>query len=205
MKTLAILCLLIQSAEIFPVTAKEEPVKQLPIYVVAFHMRGCQPCNRWEQNEQAKLESAGVQVVRVNSQIETQWGIGLNPSFWICRDKVALKKFKQGEYKTAKELLKEIETLSAEPVKSSGVPKLFGRIGTSQESRQTLVNHLLNDSIHKGRHTSAELEAMTDQQLSDLHDREHNTASGTSSTTHWTVQPRRVQTVRRRRGLFFQW
>jgi hypothetical protein len=82
---------------------------------------------------------------------------------------------------------------------------LFGRVGTSHESRQTLINHLLNDSIHKGRHTSAELEAMTDQQLSDLHDKEHNTASGTSSTTHWTIQPQRVQTVRRKRGLFFRW
>lgn len=204
MKTILLLLACLQSP-IFPVTAKEEPVKASPIYVVAFHMNGCQPCQRWERNEQPKLEAAGVEVVRINSQIETKWGVGLNPCFWICRDKVALKKHSQGEYVTAKELLREIETLSAEPVKSPGVPKLFGRVGTSHESRETLVSHLLNDSIHKGRHTSAELEAMTDQQLSDLHDKEHNTASGTSSTTHWTIQPRRLQTVRRRRGLFFEW
>jgi len=185
MKTLAILCLLFQSAEIFPVTAKEEPVKQTRREWYLVSEPWCSACPAAKR----RFLDKGWPKENILSLAECQAKFGFQP------DHVPFE-FGDPNWK---------QTLSAEPAKSPGVPKLFGRIGTSHESRQTLVDHLLNDSIHKGRHTSAELEALTDQQLSDLHDKEHNTASGTSSTTHWTIQPQRVQTVRRKRGLFFRW
>ncbi len=202
MKTLLLLLACLQ-APIFPVTAKEEkpePVKESGTYLVVFTASWCGPCQQWKQNERPKLN--GVTITTVDIDKEKQWGVGTVPSFWIVDRETRKPVKKLTGYTSADTLLK---TLSPDPAKPQGVPVLFGRVGTSHESRQTLINHLLNDSIHKGRHTLAELESMTDQQLSDLHDREHNQATGSASTTRWTIQPQRVQTVKRRRGLFFQW
>jgi thiol-disulfide isomerase/thioredoxin len=52
----------------------------------------------------------------------------------------------------------------------------YGRTGTSHESRQTLIKHLLDDGIHKSRHTRQSLEGMSDKDLVELHDKEHEDA-----------------------------
>ena len=50
---------------------------------------------------------------------------------------------------------------------------VFGSIGTSHESRESLIKHMLTEGEHIGRHTPESLSRLTDQQLSDLHDRDH--------------------------------
>lgn len=79
-----------------------------------------------------------------------------------------------------------------------------GDPGSSHESRGSLISHLLSDGIHAGRHTRAELDAMTDQALSDLHDAEHNAATGRAP--QWVRPGISTTTTRTRsRGLFFDW
>lgn len=56
---------------------------------------------------------------------------------------------------------------------ASREPSLYGRAGTSHESRETLIHHLLADGIHQGRHSRLDLERMSDRELVDLHDNEH--------------------------------
>lgn len=56
------------------------------------------------------------------------------------------------------------------PVRSG----IFGDIGTSHESRETLVFHLLNDGKHRGRHSAGDLAQMSDEQLEALHNRDHS-------------------------------
>ena len=204
MKTALLLLTLFQSSDIFPITAKPEPPKaESGRYLVVFTASWCQPCRTWKANERSKLQGVAITTVDVDEQ--QQWGVTTVPSFWIV-DRATRKPIKKFTGSTsAATLLKELETLSPSPAASEGVPQLYGRVGTSHESRETLINHLLTDGIHKGRHTLTELSAMTDEQLDALHNREHNQSAGTPSNTQWTIQPRKVQTVRRRRGFFFEW
>lgn len=203
MKTALLLLTLFQSAELFPVTAKEEKpaAKESGRYLVVFTASWCGPCKQWKANERPKL--SGVSITTVDIDEQKQWGIDRVPSFWIV-DRETRKPIKKlSGYRAADELLKEVNSVAETPVKSGG--QIYGRIGTSHESRQTLITHLLTDGIHKGRHTQAELDAMTDEQLDALHNQEHNQSAGTPANARWTIQPKRVQTVRRRRGLFFEW
>lgn len=203
MKTALLLLTLFQSSDIFPVTAQPEPAKESDRYLVVFTASWCGPCQQWKANERPKL--SGVSITTVDVDEQKQWGVTTVPSFWIV-DRVTRKPIKKYTGSTsAATLLKELEvnSVASTPAKSDG--QIFGRSGTSHESRQTLINHLLTDGIHKGRHTQAELDAMTDEQLDALHNAEHNQSAGTPSNTQWTIQPRKAQTVRRRRGLFFEW
>jgi len=45
--------------------------------------------------------------------------------------------------------------------------------GDNTPSRSTLLSHLLNDGIHRGRYTRQFLESLTTEQLRFLHDRDH--------------------------------
>jgi len=49
-----------------------------------------------------------------------------------------------------------------------------GQRGSSHQSRSTLISHLLNDGIHRGKHSRDQLDAMTDDQLDALHDKDHD-------------------------------
>lgn len=51
---------------------------------------------------------------------------------------------------------------------------LFGKMGTSHESRETLINHLLNEGIHRGRYSLSYLNSLSDSQLNDVHERDHS-------------------------------
>lgn len=46
--------------------------------------------------------------------------------------------------------------------------------GSNYESRQAMINHLMNEGTHAGRHSLAKLNSMTDMQLSDLHTEDHD-------------------------------
>ena len=165
MKTALLLLTMFQSAELFPVTAKEEKpaVKESGRYLVVFTTVNCGPCRQWKANEKPKL--TGQLITMVDADEQPQWEVVEVPSFWIV-DRATRKPIKKlTGYRSAETLLKELElnSVAETPVKSGG--QIYGRIGTSHESRQTLINHLLTDGIHKGRHTQAELDAMTDEQL----------------------------------------
>lgn len=203
MKAILLLLTIFQSAELFPVTKQEEKpaAKESDRYLVVFTASWCGPCQLWKANERPKLQRVAITTVDIDEQ--KQWGIDRVPAFWIV-DRETRKPIKKlTGYRAADELLQEVNSVAETPVKSGG--QIYGRVGTSHESRQTLINHLLTDGIHKGRHTQAELDAMTDEQLDALHNQEHNQSAGTPANTRWTIQPRKVQTVRRRRGLFFEW
>lgn len=203
MKTLMLLLALCQEPIFKPTQQVEEKpaTKESDRYLVVFTASWCGPCKQWKANERPKLQ--GVLITTVDIDEQKQWGIDRVPAFWIV-DRETRKPIKKlTGYRAADELLSEVNSVAETPVKSGG--QIYGRVGTSHESRQTLIAHLLTDGIHKGRHTQAELDAMTDEQLDALHNAEHNQSAGTPSNTRWTIQPRKVQTVRRRRGLFFEW
>jgi len=194
------------SVPIFKVTKQELQAAPERFYVIAFHMAGCAPCRRWERDEQPKLKAAGLHVERINSQRNTEWGIAVNPTFWIC-DKTRPNwrmTYTQGQYVSADQLVEQIERLKTEAKPATGT--VFNNPSSvSHSSRQSMINHLMTATQHAGRHRIDDLNQMTDQQLSDLHDSDHN--EGTNSNAHWTINPpKKTAQVKRRKGfLFFEW
>jgi hypothetical protein len=190
MKSLLLLLALAQE----PIFKPTAPAKESGTYLVVFSASWCGPCQRWKANEKPKLK--GVFVTSVDIDEQRQWGVASVPEFWIVdrATRNPIKKF--SGYTSAETLMKALSPPVAEP---QIVSASFGHRGTSHESRQTLIDHLMTDGIHKGRHTLTTLQAMTDQQLSDVHDADHNQSAGTPAATQWTVRPQ----VRRRR--LFRW
>ena len=48
-----------------------------------------------------------------------------------------------------------------------------GKAGSSHKNRASLINHLLTEGVHSGRHTSQQVNAMTDSELDALHNSDH--------------------------------
>jgi hypothetical protein len=53
-------------------------------------------------------------------------------------------------------------------------PSLFGKTGTSHESRETLIQHLLSDGIHRGKYSMSYLQSLSDDALNLVHEKDHN-------------------------------
>lgn len=162
-----------ESSEL-PVKPQEQPAKtrqQEPYYFVMFTASWCGPCKAWKQAGPRDLQAAGYQLTIVDIDQETQWkkDAPTVPRFWLV------------DRATRKPVFKWIgstpPTAMIQKAKQQGLPvaqqSLFGFAGTSHESRETLIDHLANDGIHKGRHSLAKLQAMTDEQLDSLHNSDH--------------------------------
>ena len=188
MKTVLLLLTMLQSVDLFPVTKQEEKpaTKQTRREWYLVSEPWCVYCPAAKK----RFLSLGWPESNILTLDQCEKKFGFRPS------KVPFE-FGDPNWKA------EVNSVAETPVRSGG--QIYGRVGTSHESRQALIAHLLTDGIHKGRHTQAELDAMTDEQLDALHNQEHNQSAGTPANTRWTIQPRKVQTVRRRRGLFFEW
>lgn len=193
MKAALLLLTMLQSVDLFPVTKQEEKpaAKEADRYLVVFTASWCGPCKQWKANERPKLQ--GVSITTVDIDEQRQWGIDRVPAFWIVDQETRKPIKKLTGYRAADELLQEVNSVAEKPAQPDG--QAGGPIGSDERTK--LIDHLLNDGIHAGRHTRAKLEAMSLENLETLHTLEHN------SGPKWYVQPK--QTVRRRRGLFFDW
>lgn len=71
--------------------------------------------------------------------------------------------------------------------------------GSFSPSRSTLIEHLLNDGIHRGKFTRQELESRSTESLTILHSNDHNSHEKTTGNVTTT----RSYTPRRRRRFLF--
>ena len=69
-----------------------------------------------------------------------------------------------------------VEGVGLKPFKQLWVRKsvggsegLFGEAGSSHESRESLIQHLMYEGEHRGRHQLTELQQMSDMELNSLH------------------------------------
>jgi hypothetical protein len=61
------------------------------------------------------------------------------------------------------------------PVKPKRTPSVYNGIpGNSHTNRDSLVDHLLNDGIHRGRWSFGVLATMSDEELNEAHNNDHN-------------------------------
>lgn len=151
-------------------------------YIVRFHTQYCQPCKAYESSGKLNRLKKIVYVVDVDLDEQPKWRNRISllpavqrvPTFWLIRhkDKTRVVKSWEGavDPETVAVEIRERKTAS-NPTKSYG--SIYGQVGTSHESRATLINHLLNDGIHKGRHSLNQLNSMTDDQLNRLHEDDH--------------------------------
>lgn len=152
-------------------------------YVVMFTASYCGPCQNYKNSgKPAELKAAGYPLTYIDTQRNSSFYSGSIPKFWLCKDKEKVHEWPAGAVDPST-ILAKIRELKGQKPASSG--NFFGRKGTSHESRETLIAHLLSDGIHQGRHTKASLESLSDSELVELHDSEHEKAGHSVKNGLW--------------------
>lgn len=143
-------------------------------YVVMFTASYCGPCRDYKDSGKLDaIKKAGYKVTLVDIQQNKSFYYGSIPKFWIAKDQQKVYEWSPGAI-SPDTVIAKIRELKGQ--KATASDSFFGRKGTSHETRDTLIQHLLEDGIHKGRHTKQSLELLSDSELVELHDREHENA-----------------------------
>lgn len=168
------------SPQVFAVETSPEldvkPPKQKLHYIVMFTADWCGPCRNWKSNGGPEtIRAAGYNLTIVDIDKSPKWKSKVDklPTFWLVDHATRNPQYRYIGTTPAETLLKKAEQLEEPAVADSVDHSLFGFTGTSHESRQTLINHLMNDGVHRGRHTLKSLQSMTDEQLDKLHSENH--------------------------------
>jgi len=102
-----------------------------------------------------------------SSKIKEEHYVRALPFFWVV------------DAKTRQPLRSRLGIISlsdveVKPVVVSRSPWMWNGIpGNSHENRESLIEHLHEDGIHRGRHSLSKLNSMSDEQLNDLHNADH--------------------------------
>lgn len=171
----------VQTVEKKPAAQAADRKKEHCIVMVSAEW--CGPCRNWKRDKKKILEAAGYEVRVVDSDTRPDWRKHASslPTFWIVDYETWSLKHKftgavspESIAAKADELSVSITTVTqktvTQPQRSSSV---YGLRGTSHESRSTLIRHLFNDGIHRGRHSMQLLNAMGDLHLDALHKQDH--------------------------------
>lgn len=197
----AVLCCM-EPPLIFPPTGiyarpveKAEPVEEKPVSkgkVRYFTAPYCGYCVSFDKaGGVEKLKAAGYEVEKIDIQANPEWAkyVGGLPTFWLDHP-IYEEPFQimTGNH-PADQLIRRFDERMAsvawtrELVEEPGKQTLpFGNTGSSHESRESLIRHLLNDGVHKGKRTKEQLDKMTDLQLDQLHHLDHVVAAKAKAT-----------------------
>lgn len=182
-----------------PQQVQEVTVVGKEYYVTMFTASYCSQCISSKRDDIPTLKAAMPRTILVDVEKKPEWtkpkrikfkdrtishdGIRLLPTYWL------IEVNSNGEEYVVKEwvgrtsssiILKELPTVVQQEQKAvpnvvdSSVSIYNGKSGSSHQNRRTLINHLLNDGIHRGKHSSEKLNRMTDIELDNLHNQDHN-------------------------------
>lgn len=143
-------------------------------YVVVFTSASCSPCQRMKQTTIPALQRAGiaVRVVDINSsEYSSRWSVNLVPTTWVV-DRSTRKKVETPlvGYVTAETLLRKVRKNGTTVTRTKTAVSVNGNFFPEREE---VILHLLSGSVHRGKFTRSQLDAMTDWQIIDLHNWEH--------------------------------
>jgi hypothetical protein len=133
----------------------------------------CGPCKTYKESGSIeKLRNNGVKVVLVDIDKDSSYYSGRVPKFWLCKNKVRVTEFPEGAVSPDRilSLIKQLDPKKPmEHIVYNGYPN------NSHTNRQSLINHLLNDGIHRGKYRLDTLNNLSDIELDKLHSLDHNT------------------------------
>lgn len=169
----------VEQAQPAVVVVKDEQAETVkapekPYYIVMFTASWCQPCQTWKNNgNPQKIRNAGYNFTPVDIDENPQWKSKVDryPTFWIVDHATRNPQFKFIGSTPSETIIQKAQQLAAP--KTEKPQSIYGLVGTSHESRETLIDHLMNGDVHRGRHTLSKLQGMTDNQLNELHDSDH--------------------------------
>ena len=186
--TLLLICCLNQftvsvekPSESFTVQVEKPTVKEYnDYYLVMFSASWCGPCNNYKQSGKLdKIKNSGTKVVLVDIDTNNNYYNGPVPKFWICKNNIRTHEFPAGAVapEVILQKIKELNTPTVPPieVKKTNSSVYNGRPNNSHMNRQSLIDHLLNDGIHAGKHSESYLNSLSDTDLDKLHFSDHNT------------------------------
>jgi thiol-disulfide isomerase/thioredoxin len=180
-----------------PEPVKPEKKPKPAYHIVYFYADWCGVCRSPANlNNIDDMRKAGFRVRGIDLSdgiSDTIWAnqISVYPSFWLMKDEdnewggAYIEKWngtvtattvtnRLNRYKSPKKT-SPTKASQSSPRKSGFFnPSIFnGRRGNSHQNRQSLINHLLNDGIHRGRYTLNQLTNSSDDELNRLHNRDH--------------------------------
>lgn len=165
--------------------AAQAPARRKKHCIVMVSAEWCGPCRIWKRDKKKTLEDLGYEVRIIDSDTRPDWKKHANalPTFWIVdyetwslRHKITGAVSPESIAAKADAMSVTVETVTQKTVTLSPPQRsnsIYGLRGTSHESRSTLIRHLFNDGIHRGRHSMQSLNAMGDFQLDALHKQDH--------------------------------
>lgn len=179
-----------------PTVVQDPPVRLEQQYRLdMFTASWCGPCRNWKANEKRRVEAAGIIVNEIDTDRVRGTGISRIPHFLLIRLsdgaavsnwtgyvststlQAAMQRDSEVNQPSVKKEQAKAPSASAPKTQKGGKfynPSIYtGERGSSHQNRESLISHLLNDGIHRGRHSFAELSSLSDDALNLLHNREH--------------------------------
>lgn len=165
-----------------PAPASEKPAIDDRPVIRMFSADWCGACRAFEnRGDIHKLEQAGFRVekIDVEKRPEFKSKVVSLPTFWLMRHGAEEAQYTwRGAFKPEDMISTANLQLKRKQVVRPASSSIYGLKGTSHESRETLIKHLSEDGIHRGKHSFSQLQAMTDAQLDSLHSADHGGNSG---------------------------
>lgn len=162
----------------FSVQVEKSTVKEDDsLYVVMFSASYCGPCRAYKDSKKPdRIINSGTRVTVVDIDSGQSYYRGRVPRFWICRNKIIVYEFPEGviEPEVIIRKVKELSEPKPVEVKKTSSSVYNGKPNNSHTNRQSLINHLSMDGIHRGKHSISYLNSLSDIELDNLHSLDHN-------------------------------
>ena len=142
--------------------------------MVVFTTTNCSPCNQVKAITIPDLRRRGIRVREISDpHTAAQYGVTRFPVVMVARNQRQLSRWTG--FVSAETVCQVISNswVSQRASQKSTTTIYDGKQGSSHESRESLIDHLLNEGVHRGRHTESKLKSLSDDQLNELHNADH--------------------------------
>lgn len=183
----------------FVVTQVDTPLETEPVLrpELNFYTQPyCGPCKTMEDQVLPVLEAAGWKINRIDVTKVRGTGIARTPTSQLVIGGKPIGSLKVGVWK-AESLQQDFAaqakvpgtaaqtTVAAGPKRN---PSLWRPGGDCYESRDAMIQHLLEDGIHRGSVSRQTLEGLSDDELSALHESQHRAAGDVIRNGRWQTR-----------------
>ncbi|NBT31577.1 MAG: hypothetical protein EBT13_06650 [Rhodobacteraceae bacterium] len=188
----------------FVVTQVDTPLETEPVRpeLNFYTQPNCGPCKTMEEQVLPVLEAAGWKINRINIREVRSPVVSRTPTSRLVIDGKEVGNWKVGVW-SAESLQAAFAqslpvagtvaktTVAAGPKRN---PSLWRPGGDCYESRDAMIQHLLEDGIHRGSVSRQTLEGLSDDELSALHESQHRAAGDVVRNGRWQTRWKTLKT-----------